>query len=48
MKEWELRVSQGELHRIHVVRLVVEGRKAFRDLSSSDEAVTAQDERARS
>jgi Helix-turn-helix domain len=28
MKEWELRVSQGELHRIHVVRLTVEGRES--------------------
>jgi transposase InsO family protein len=28
MKERELRVSQGELHRIHVVRLSVEGRES--------------------
>jgi DNA-binding transcriptional ArsR family regulator len=28
MKEWELRVSQGELHRMHVVRLTVEGRES--------------------
>jgi hypothetical protein len=27
MKGWELRVSQKELHRIHVVRLTVEGRE---------------------
>ena len=28
MKEWELRMSQGELHRIHVVGLIVEGRES--------------------
>jgi transposase len=28
MKEWELRVSQRELHRIHVVRLTIEGRES--------------------
>src|ERR687891_2073611 len=28
MKEWELRVSQRELHRMHVVRLTVEGRES--------------------
>ena len=28
MKERELRVSQGELHRIHVIRLTVEGRES--------------------
>jgi hypothetical protein len=27
MKEWELRVSQQELHRVHVVRLTLEGRE---------------------
>lgn len=26
MSEWELRVSQREIHRIHVVRLTIEGR----------------------
>lgn len=25
MSEWELRVSQRELHRMHVVRLTIEG-----------------------
>jgi hypothetical protein len=25
MSEWELRVSQRELHRVHVVRLTLEG-----------------------
>ena len=54
MSEWELRVSQREIHRMHVVRLTIEGRetvgrgaKTFGDLSTSDEAATAQDERAR-
>jgi transposase len=28
MKEWELRVSQRVLHRIHVVRLTIEGRES--------------------
>jgi len=28
MKQWELRVSQRELHRIHVVRLTIEGRES--------------------
>lgn len=28
MREWELRVSQRELHRIHVVRLTIEGRES--------------------
>jgi transposase len=28
MKEWELRVSQRELHRMHVVRLTIEGRES--------------------
>lgn len=28
MKEWELRVSQRELHRMHVVRLTLEGRES--------------------
>jgi hypothetical protein len=28
MKEWELRVSQEELQRMHVVRLKVEGRES--------------------
>jgi transposase len=28
MKEWELRVSQRELHRMHVVRLTMEGRES--------------------
>src|SRR5687768_17065875 len=28
MKEWELRVRQRELHRMHVVRLTVEGRES--------------------
>ena len=28
MKEWELRVSQRELHLIHVVRLTIEGRES--------------------
>ena len=27
MKEWELRVSQREIHRMHVVRLTIEGRE---------------------
>ena len=27
MSEWELRVSQREIHRIHVVRLTIEGRE---------------------
>jgi len=27
MREWELRVSQREIHRIHVVRLTIEGRE---------------------
>jgi len=27
MSEWELRVSQQEIHRMHVVRLTVEGRE---------------------
>ena len=53
MSEWELRVSQREIHRIHVVRLTIEGRncgkrsKAFGDLFPADEAAAAQDERAR-
>ena len=40
MSEWELRVSQRELHRLHVVRLTLEGRESvakgakFRDLGS--------------
>jgi len=29
MSEWELRVSQKEIHRLHLVRLTVEGRKQF-------------------
>ena len=29
MSEWELRVSQKEIHRLHVVRLTIEGRKQF-------------------
>jgi hypothetical protein len=28
MSEWELRVSQRELHRMHVVRLTIEGRES--------------------
>jgi transposase-like protein len=28
MSEWELRVSQRELHRMHVVRLTLEGRES--------------------
>ena len=28
MSEWELRVSQREIHRIHVVRLTIEGRES--------------------
>jgi hypothetical protein len=28
MKEWELRVSQREIHRTHVVRLTMEGRES--------------------
>jgi len=28
MKEWELRVSQRELQRMHVVRLTLEGRES--------------------
>lgn len=28
MSDWELRVSQRELHRIHVVRLTIEGRES--------------------
>lgn len=28
MKEWEMRVSQRELHRVHVVRLTLEGRES--------------------
>ena len=54
MSDWELRVSQREIHRMHVVRLTIEGResvgraaRAFGDLRTSDEAVAAQDERAR-
>ena len=54
MSDWELRVSQREMHRMHVVRLTMEGRetvgrggKTFGDFSASDEAATAQDERAR-
>ena len=54
MNEWELRVSQERFHRMHVVRLTIEGRetcgergKAFGDLCTSDEALAAQDERAR-
>jgi predicted HTH domain antitoxin len=27
MSEWELRVSQREMHRMHVVRLTIEGRE---------------------
>ena len=27
MSEWELRVSQKEIHRMHVVRLTMEGRE---------------------
>jgi transposase-like protein len=27
MSEWELRVSQREIHRMHVVRLTIEGRE---------------------
>jgi hypothetical protein len=53
MSEWELRVSQREIHRMHVVRLATEGREkwerrqSFWDFSTADEAATAQDERAR-
>jgi hypothetical protein len=28
MRDWELRVSQRELHRLHVVRLTIEGRES--------------------
>jgi|GEM_PF-1072472 len=28
MSDWELRVSQRELHRLHVVRLTIEGRES--------------------
>jgi predicted HTH domain antitoxin len=28
MSEWELRVSQRELHRMHVVRLTIKGLKS--------------------
>ena len=28
MKEWEMRVSQRELHRLHVVQLTLEGRES--------------------
>lgn len=27
MRKWELRVSQREIHRIHVIRLTIEGRE---------------------
>ena len=27
MSEWELRVSQKDVHRMHVVRLTIEGRE---------------------
>jgi len=27
MSEWELRLSQKEIHRMHVVRLTIEGRE---------------------
>jgi hypothetical protein len=27
-EEWELRVSQRELHRVHVVQLTIEGRES--------------------
>ena len=30
MSEWELRVSQKEMHRMHVVRLTIEGRETVR------------------
>ena len=29
MIEWEMRVSQRELHRLHVVRLTLEGRESL-------------------
>src|SRR5215470_5045414 len=29
MSDWELRVSQKEIHWLHVVRLTIEGRKQF-------------------
>ena len=53
MSEWELRVSQREIQRMHVVRLTIEGRetgkrsKAFGDFSTADEATAAQAETAR-
>ena len=30
MNEWEMRVSQRELHRLHIVRLTLEGRESVR------------------
>ena len=54
MKDGELRMSQRELHRLHIVRLTLEGResvgrgaKVFGDFCASDEAATAKDEGAR-
>ncbi len=31
MNEWELRVSQREIHRMHVVRLTIEGRETWEE-----------------
>ena len=48
MREWELRVSEKEIQRIHVVRLTIEGRETvgrgakLLGYSQEDEAVTAQ------
>jgi len=54
MSEWELRVSQREIQRMHVVRLTIEGRetvgkgaKLLGDFSTADEATAAQAETAR-
>ena len=48
MREWELRVSQKEMQRMHVVRLTIEGRETvgrgakLLGYRQEDEAVTAQ------
>ena len=48
MSEWELRVNQKEMHRMHVVRLTIKegnGRprsKALGNFSTADEAVAAK------
>jgi hypothetical protein len=54
MNEWEMRVSQRELHRLHIVRLTLERArecaqrgKAFGDLGAPDETAKAKNERAR-